>query len=309
MRINYVLCTYGGIYSRKFKNDLKNDMIHFLKYNLKMLDNIETNITTITIMKPKINPEHILISDYYNFEKLNLINIKDKIRIIECENIGISYGQFLACVYKDFQEQNLYDYYIFNEDDYIPALNFFERHFLQNYDNDVNNYLCLGINNKDINNKLIWNYKGEKFMVPDFSIGIINNKSLMNILKTFSLKQIQEEFLNIKHLEIHHNQIVFGYILYISDIKIYDLTQKYLSLFFENMDKNLYYVNFIMSNRKYDRINQGEKFHLPLFLPIDIFYPNDYNIQLNFVEKYLENSNIFREIIKNFNDIKITTLR
>ena len=88
MKTNLVISTYGAKYSIINKKN-------YLQYNLSLLNKINTNITQITIMKPKINKNHETYHDYYNFDNINISNIKDKIKIIECENIGISYGQFL----------------------------------------------------------------------------------------------------------------------------------------------------------------------------------------------------------------------
>jgi hypothetical protein len=52
---------------------------------------------------------------YYDFKYLNLYNINHKIEIIECDNIGISYGQFLYAIFNNLS----FDYYILIEDDYV----------------------------------------------------------------------------------------------------------------------------------------------------------------------------------------------
>jgi hypothetical protein len=80
-------------------------------------------------MRPKIDSNHIELKDYYNFEEMNINNIKDKIVIYECQNIGISYGQFFTGVFKDLS----FDYYIFIEDDYVPFVNYFENEFINEY--------------------------------------------------------------------------------------------------------------------------------------------------------------------------------
>ena len=102
MKTNLVISTYGAKYSIVNKKN-------YLQYNLSLLNKINTNITQITIMKPKINENHEKYHDYYNFDNINISNIKDKIKIIECENIGISYGQFFAGISRDTN----FDYYIF----------------------------------------------------------------------------------------------------------------------------------------------------------------------------------------------------
>ena len=53
------------------------------------------------------------------------MNIKTKIKIFECENIGISYGQFFTGINKNID----FDYHIFIEDDYIVFDDYFEKKF------------------------------------------------------------------------------------------------------------------------------------------------------------------------------------
>ena len=107
IKVNLIISTYGAKYNHEDKEN-------YLRLNLLVLNKLNPNITTISIMKPKINNNHIAYKNYYNFDDIDLKNIRHKIDIIECYNIGISYGQFLTAIYK---EQN-YDYYIFIEDDY-----------------------------------------------------------------------------------------------------------------------------------------------------------------------------------------------
>ena len=135
IRINLVISTYSGRY---YKFDSKNDTINkdkenYLKYNLLMLNNVKHNLSQITIMKPKINNDHTEILNYYNFENINISNIKNKIKIYECENYGISYGQFFTAIFKDIE----FDYYIFIEDDYMIFLDNFDSILVNLYSYSV----------------------------------------------------------------------------------------------------------------------------------------------------------------------------
>ena len=51
MKTNLVISTYGAQYSIVNKQN-------YLKYNLSLLNKINTGLTQITIMKPKINNQH-----------------------------------------------------------------------------------------------------------------------------------------------------------------------------------------------------------------------------------------------------------
>jgi hypothetical protein len=131
MKTNLVICTYGAKYGVMNKEN-------YLKLNLTLLNKINTNISQITIMKPKIDIQHFEYPDYYNFENIEISNIKNKIKIIECENIGISYGQFLTAITSEKE----FDYHIFVEDDYIFFKDYFEEYMINELKN-TNEYLCM----------------------------------------------------------------------------------------------------------------------------------------------------------------------
>src|SRR5438445_10382939 len=113
--INYIIATYARKYEQKFQLPWSASLSleNYLLYNLSVINKLKNNLTQITIMKPKINNDHLEIKDYYNFDKIDIANIKNKIKILECENIGLSYGQFFNTV----KNNNDFDYYIFVEDD------------------------------------------------------------------------------------------------------------------------------------------------------------------------------------------------
>lgn len=182
MSINFVICSYGGEYpSRHYDSSewFKKKYLHFYLLSLNSIWNENSLIEKITIMKPKINKEHKIIEDYYDFSSLDISNIKDKIQIIECENRCISYGQFFTAIEND--KNNLYDYYIFTEDDYIPFLEDFDKILIDSYDVENPNFLCLSVNYLEKNKPYRWDYFGKNFIVPDFSIGILDKKSIEKI--------------------------------------------------------------------------------------------------------------------------------
>ena len=123
-RINLVISTYSGRYYKfEGKNDTTNlERENYLKYCLLFVNENMSNLSQITIMKPRVNSEHTEIADYYNFDNLKIEKIRDKIKIFPCENIGVSYGQFFTAIFYDTS----FDYYIFIEDDYFPFANNFE---------------------------------------------------------------------------------------------------------------------------------------------------------------------------------------
>jgi len=112
MSVNLIITTYAGKIN-KFNFNSKKDK--YLKYNLQILNYLNFDLDQITIMKPSINKEHQEIKDYYDFTNLSIPNIINKIKIIECVNKGISYGQLFNAIHNNRN----FDYHIFIEDDYL----------------------------------------------------------------------------------------------------------------------------------------------------------------------------------------------
>lgn len=214
-KINYVLCTYAGIYSRKFSNSIirnQNPKL-YLRYHLAILNSLKINLDQITIMKPRVNEEHTIIDNYYDYDEFT--NIKNIIKIIECENIACSYGQFYQYIYK---ESINFDYYIFMEYDYIPFIDNFDYsliNFYNNYNEDI--FLCAGILKTNYG-YMTRTFKNDVFNIPDFSLGIINKKCIMKIRNTFTLNEI----ISFSSVIYDENQIIFGYVLNKSIINIKD---------------------------------------------------------------------------------------
>ncbi len=322
--VNLIIASYGGL-TKKYINNI--DKKYYLKYNIALLNTIQTNITQITIMKPNVNETDYLISDYYDFSKIDVSNIKDKIKIIECENIGISYGQFLNAIDND----KSFDYYIFIEDDYIITKDYFEEDLVNEYESKNNSlsFLCSffytnkkwNIMNYTINlqtetNETIlnmkekldyWNFSEKECIVPDFSLGIFSKKEVGKIYESFGTIDKINNFFNINFRSIWIHQILFGYLLNICGIEIIDMKDSYLNIFYETFNGDIYLCNFDDSITDWrTKINNDQKFLLPIFIPTDIFYPNDIRYvndietMKKFVLEYDELSNIYNK----FNKIK-----
>jgi hypothetical protein len=275
MSVNLIICSYSGKYPRKFETHENKDKYNFLKHNLYLLNQIKTNISQITIMRPKINENHEPIPNYYNIDNLDLDNIRHKIKFCDCENVGISYGQFI----KGIELNNTFDYHIFTEDDYLPFKDYFEDDLITELNNiEKDSFLCLYIkknvlwNIKDYlsseNSNLLEN-KFSKFnisinscIVPDFSLGILSkytieklNKTYINLDNVYDIFKVETEFL-------WHHQVLFGNILNSANVNVHDLKDKYLNLFYETTSDVVVFYNFEKLNKE-----------TPLFIPLDILYP------------------------------------
>ena len=129
-KINYVIATYSGIdkdisnsgHGRDHLLSRKPHPENYLKIHIENISKYKNNLSQITIMAPivKNNNKHINYYDIKNFE----LAIKCPITIIECENFGCSYGQWLKS-YEIFNKN--FDFYIFVEDDYCPYKDNFDQ--------------------------------------------------------------------------------------------------------------------------------------------------------------------------------------
>jgi hypothetical protein len=300
MKTNLVISTYAAQYSIVNKQK-------YLKYNLSLLNKIKTNLTQITIMKPKINENHEAYIDYYNFDEIDISNIKEKIVIIECENIGISYGQFITAIQNNLD----FDYHLFTEDDYIVFTDYFEEYMINELNNLENeSYLCMFYfkskkwnicesvkhESQNIQSQCIENimnvigsdkFTNDNFIVPDHACGIISKNSVQKIIKKFiSFENIITIFnVNFKYIWMH--QILFGYILFLSGIDVCDISTKNVNLFYITTHENVSMCNFDINLHEWKNYSYNdEKMNLPIFCPIEFFYPHNQADTINHLKKY-----------------------
>ena len=319
MKTNLVISTYGAKYGIMNKKN-------YLKYNLSLLNKIKTNLTQITIMKPKINDEHEAYIDYYNFDNIDISNIKEKIVIIECENIGISYGQFLTAIQNNLD----FDYHFFIEDDYIIFKDYFEEYMINELNKLENDsYLCTFyykskkwnmyenikkeseiiqlqfIENiiKNVNSVTMNNFMNDYFIVPDHACGIISKTSIEKILNRFiSFENIINIF-NIKFKKIWIHQILFGYILFLSGVNVSDISDKNINLFYETTIADVFMCNFdINLNEWKDYPYNNQKMDIPIFCPLEFFYPYNKEESINHLKKYFVN---YEKFIEQYNILNL----
>ena len=322
MTINLIITTYAGKVN-KFNFNNKKD--NYLKYNLQCLNYLNLEIDQITIMKPKINKEHQEIKDYYNFSHLNISNIKEKIKIIECENIGISYGQLFNALHNN---QN-FDYSIFIEDDYL----FFNKNSIKNLLSEFKKFeqdslTCSFIyksqkwnllqhaqklkESQDILKKLktkLNNLKinlNNKYIIPDFSLCVLSKNTINKIFNKFNYTEIYDLFsISFKSIWLH--QILYGLILFESDIKIYDIQKNFINIFY----KTRYNEITLTNNNQNINMNQiqkliKKKLNSPIFIPLDVFIFDKFKNDMNLISSISNNSKEFLEdYVKIKNNFKL----
>jgi hypothetical protein len=271
MKINYIIATYSGIYERRYdkKNLASMKRENYLHIHLEVLNLLSNSINQISIIKPKVNKEHTEIKDYYKFENLKIDKIKDKIKIIDCENLGASYHQLLLNLYINKDE---FEYHIFTEDDYIPSQYNFDEVLIKKYKtNNSCHFLCAGI---ILNEKFNWSKKiyNSNFEVADFSLGIFDKKTILNLFEKKTYDEIKKYFLEFKDRELHISQVVFSKILSDCDIQITDWCGDFLSIFYENSTNEYFLLNYVRENWKLLKRTPEKKdkrYISPIFLPIE----------------------------------------
>jgi hypothetical protein len=248
MKINYVIATWSG------KNTKRNENYHkwvnpspseVLKIHLQQLNKFTHHLTQITIMKPYCDPEKQCM-DYYNIEQ-EIEKSTVPIVCIDCENFGYSNGQWLKC-YEIYR--NMFDYYIFIEDDYIPFTNNFDTLLIDNYktrfDNNIGK-LCGFAEGYPKHKKHI-------FPLHYDSIVCLSSQSLELLYTTPKWDRNPRKWLNkdiistkiMINLKNQYlgafNQINFSLLFTELDIPLQDYSDLYPVPYFAEQDNLMYYM-------------------------------------------------------------------
>lgn len=311
MSINLIISTYAG----KIDNYNFNDKKHlYLRYNLKILNFLNLQLDQITIMKPTINKEHKEMTDYYDLTNLNIPNIIEKIKITDCENNGISYGQLFNALHNN---QN-FDYSIFIEDDYLffnqnsikillsefkkikqdsllcsfiyknRKWNLLQHAQILNESQNILQQLKKKLNNLNINSS-------NEYNIPDFSLCVLSKNTVNKIFNHFKYYQLYDLF-SIAFKSIWLHQILFGLILYESDIKIYDIQENFINIFYNTGNNAITVTNnnqSIQINQIQNRIKN--KLNQPIFIPLDVFIFDKFRNDMKLISVMSNNSKEFRE--------------
>jgi hypothetical protein len=307
---NLIICTFSG-QSPKYSSSVFNDRHNYLKYNLHLLNTLNTNITQITIMCPYVENMET-IQEYYNTDNIILNNIKDKIVFCNCDNMGISYGQFIHGIKK----YPNFDYYIFTEDDYVPFTDYFESTLVNSYlSKNKMCYLCLYVREIKMNinsfsgpdeyfslkNKInSFGYIDKSYDIADFSIGILSAKCVDNLIRKFSNFENIIDILSLSCADMNRMwaaQVVFSIILDMSNIDILGLHDMYIPLFYNTYTRDILICN-----------NQSDIRQIPLFIPMDIFYPNNFNSIIPTIQNNCDPLQ-FNDTFTIFNENKINAMK
>jgi hypothetical protein len=157
------------------------DRTIYVKKQIEFLTRYQNDIDTIYFTF-NIEPEHYhLISEVINLipKKINNSNVKINIR----KNINFSYGAWNEIVKKEIEN---YDYFIFNEDDYVFVQDKWDEYLINKF-NSKNSmgYLGMGVRELhiDIDRKTKLGYGDYKSVRESFhSVGITSKSNIKKIL-------------------------------------------------------------------------------------------------------------------------------
>jgi len=269
-------------------------------------------------MRPKVDQDHEVIEDYYDFSKIDIENIRDRIEIIDCENVGVSYGQFVTCLYQNMLKNEIYDYYMFLEDDYVASIHDFDTLMIDEFKywnlinvgrfNNPSMFLCTGIaKHENYTVRRLW-YNYKRIVCLDFSLGIMNYHAVNNLFDMYPYDAIMDSFRTFKGSKkygsnLHINQIFFSYLINNSNIVVRDICAKYLSVFYETDIDGGILVNYPETYWKLQDIitrpMRTLKFDAPLFMPLQFFFPQPRDNVINLCREQIKNQALFKEMIKN----------
>jgi len=146
------------------------------------------------------------------------------------------------------------------------------------------------------NNLAQYNFSEKSCKIPDFALGILSKNTIHKILETFGDFEKIKEFFNIPFTRIWLHQILFGFLLNICNVAIYDISSSHLNIFYETS------INAICLCNLGERIHEwkltshtNQKFKLPIFVPLDMIGINNYDSDLIEMKKYLLDENSFFE--------------
>lgn len=157
----------------------KSDKLIFLKKQIDNLSQVENSIDTVYF-------NFNLIKDHYHLinEALKIIpkNInKTKVIVNIRENFDFSYGAWSDIVEKEIDN---FDYFIFNEDDYIFNIEKWDTYLVNKFKNNLNcGYLGMAVREINDQFKKIMGYETYPLVKESFhSVGITSSENLKKII-------------------------------------------------------------------------------------------------------------------------------
>jgi len=244
MSINYVVATYAGKKGSLCRDKLTKVYPHpesYLKIHLDKISKLKHNLAQITIMKSKIESGVDYYKNYYN-------NINtSKYTVIDCPNIGLSYGQYLHAYMYDQKYKRNFDYYCFIEDDYTAVADHFDQILINLYKNCFPSgigFLC--------------SWAGGSPYHAAFEFGLISGKTMEQLFKKHPTPIEKLKGLTHGNVQLRYSNLFLE-----AGIKIKDFSDEYPTPYFKGVHQQL--VN----------CSKNPRIKFPLFIPLQMI--DDYS--------------------------------
>ena len=137
-KICYITCFWLGD-RRKMNSEYVEDKLYYLKQQIYFLEIYKHNLSKIVFNFNIIPEQYHFIPEIFKLTPKQIQGAEVEINLRE--NYGISYGAF-SDIFSKYKTQ--YDYYVFNEDDYVWTQDNWDKYLVNKYNsyNDCG-YLCL----------------------------------------------------------------------------------------------------------------------------------------------------------------------
>lgn len=205
-KVNLVIACWGGN-RRTPDSQYEADRAHYLKLQVDSLSRFKHPWTDVTFVSTGGEPQYL---EYLN-------DLKNSFKVIERDNVGMSYGSFDAA----WQANRHYDYYIFLEDDFVFVHDFFDIEMVRYFETFEDcGYLC----------QLAW---GLRVPHPAVMNGIASRDCLTRLDKLPGSVVYDADKLQYYGKVQTDGQKAWGDRVLEVGLKVYDMGQRYRAPFIE----------------------------------------------------------------------------
>lgn len=214
-KINYVIALWGA----------KSDADTNLKIQIDLLNKIDHNLAQVTLVSPPYEGSHLKFENLLTeLEGTTLSNGAPIVLIRRDANKNMSYGSFSDAFGAYRQE---FDYYIFMEDDYIPARPRFDQLLVDILKIKGCHYLCMLVSNTTFDSRGIPH--------AGVTVGICDAAAMETIWQKHG-SLLSDDFPDW----YWHNQMNFSYPYHYCGFKIADFSDAYaITMWYMNGLKEL----------------------------------------------------------------------
>lgn len=220
-KINYVVALWGGRPQCEVN----------IRLHIDLLNSLKNNVSQVTLVSPAYSdrPSPAFEKTLKELDGTTLANGANVVVLRRNHNANISYGSW-SDAYGEYRDQ--FDYYIFLEDDYIPARPFFDTILVSMLEAKQCHYLCMLVSETQCTSIIT----GVKLPHAGVTVGIC---------KSTAMEVIWEKYGSLLSNDFEdwywHNQMNFSYPYGHCGFKIDDFSDQYAVPFWHHK-KLLHFV-------------------------------------------------------------------